>query len=85
MRGVILTCKHHDGFCLWPTATTEHSDPARAPGGPARATWCAISADAARRHGLEFGVYLSPWDRNNRALRHSPTTSPFTASSLPSC
>src|ERR1017187_2083085 len=59
MRGVILTCKHHDGFCLWPTATTKHhvsgTDIVRE-----------ISLAAARR-GLAFGVYLSPWDRNNAA------------------
>ena len=57
MRGVILTCKHHDGFCLWPTKTTDHHIQS---GDIVRD----ISA-AARRQGLKFGVYVSPWDRNN--------------------
>jgi alpha-L-fucosidase len=70
-RAMVLTAKHHDGFCLWPTATTKHSvasSPFRNGSGDVVREF----VDACRAEGLKPGLYLSPWDRHEPSYGDTP-------------
>lgn len=65
MKGVVVVCKHHDGFCLWPTESTDFNVLRSAGVGP-QVDIPGMVSEACAKRGMKFGAYISPWDASNQ-------------------
>lgn len=81
IKYVIFVAKHHDGFCLWPTAETDYSVKS-SPFEDGKGDVVKLVEEAARKYGLKFGVYLSPWDRHEPRYSNSAEYDKYYAAEL---
>src|SRR4030088_3735508 len=81
IKYVVFVSKHHDGFCLWPTEQTQYSVKS-SPWKNGHGDLVREVATAARKYGLKFGVYLSPWDRHDPRYNNSADYDKYYAAQL---
>ena len=72
LQELILTAKHHDGFCLWPSQYTEHSVK-NSPYKNGKGDIVKEFVEACKKHDMKIGLYLSPWDRNHNSIPSNST------------